>query len=72
MTGNNTRYNPSGTGSSTGSSNIAGPVAMRPNTPQPEDTLRWSNGQPVQAALLQRLVGLPSVWSAHDVIWSQQ
>jgi hypothetical protein len=46
--------------------------APRQNVPQPETTLRWLDGEAVDAALLRRLVALPSVWSAHDVIWSIQ
>uniref|UniRef100_A0A383VEC8 Apple domain-containing protein n=1 Tax=Tetradesmus obliquus TaxID=3088 RepID=A0A383VEC8_TETOB len=46
--------------------------APRANVPPPETTLRWLGGQAVDASLLQRLVALPSVWSAHDVIWSIQ
>jgi hypothetical protein len=46
--------------------------APRLNVPQPETMLRWLDGRPVGASLLQRLVALPSVWSAHDVIWSIQ
>jgi hypothetical protein len=48
------------------------PAAARQNMPQPETTLRWLGGERVDAALLRRLVALPSVWSAHDVIWSIQ
>ncbi|KAF6265912.1 hypothetical protein COO60DRAFT_769153 [Scenedesmus sp. NREL 46B-D3] len=54
---------------------VSAPAAVpapRLNVPQPESTLRWLDGQRVDALLLQRLVSLPSVWSAHDVIWSIQ
>jgi hypothetical protein len=47
-------------------------AAQRQNVPQPETTLRWLDGEAVDAVLLRRLVALPSVWSAHDVIWSIQ
>jgi hypothetical protein len=46
--------------------------ASRLNVPPPETTLRWLGDKAVDTALLQRLVALPSVWSAHDVIWSIQ
>jgi hypothetical protein len=38
----------------------------------PEATLKWLDGEPVEQWQLRRLVGLPSVWTVHDLIWNQQ
>jgi hypothetical protein len=38
----------------------------------PEGSLKWLDGEPVEQWQLRRLVGLPSVWTVHDLIWNQQ
>lgn len=81
--GNNTLHNPAAPNTSGSAAQPAAASqqdnlqqqparAPRANVPPPETTLRWLGGQAVDASLLQRLVALPSVWSAHDVIWSIQ
>jgi hypothetical protein len=38
----------------------------------PEGSLKWLDGELVEQWQLRRLVGLPSVWTVHDLIWNQQ
>jgi hypothetical protein len=71
MTGINAATSPNGTPPS--QSSRLGAVTLRSaNQPGPEDTLRWSTGQPVAEWQRRRLEALPAIWSVHDVIWAQQ